>query len=155
MHSWQGVVLQLGIWAKCEQLLAVKTNISCYKTFTWKPSKLDWHSCMTKQWKKDLRFGTWNFWSLYFAGSHAATTRKLALKKLYLMGVQQVSWGQEFAPVQTGPGAHPVSCTMGTRYFPGVKCGQGMLLTTHPLLSPRFWKCRAILLPSSGPQPDQ
>jgi hypothetical protein len=26
-----------------------------------------------------------------------------------------------FAPVQTGPGAHPVSCTMGTGYFPGVK----------------------------------
>jgi len=30
------------------------------------------------------------------------------------------------APVQTGPGAHPASCTMGTRSFPGVKqlgCG--------------------------------
>jgi hypothetical protein len=26
-----------------------------------------------------------------------------------------------FAPVQTGPGAHPASCTMGTGYFPGVK----------------------------------
>jgi hypothetical protein len=25
------------------------------------------------------------------------------------------------APVQTGPGAHPASCTMGTGYFPGVK----------------------------------
>ena len=25
------------------------------------------------------------------------------------------------APVQTGPGAHPVSCTMGTGSFPGVK----------------------------------
>ena len=23
------------------------------------------------------------------------------------------------APVQTGPGAHPASCTMGTRLFPG------------------------------------
>jgi hypothetical protein len=26
-----------------------------------------------------------------------------------------------FAHVKTGPGAHPASCTMGTRSFPGVK----------------------------------
>jgi hypothetical protein len=25
------------------------------------------------------------------------------------------------APVQTGPGAHPASCTMGNESFPGVK----------------------------------
>ena len=25
------------------------------------------------------------------------------------------------APLQTGPGAHPVSCTMGTGSYPGVK----------------------------------
>jgi len=43
---------------------------------------------------------------------------------------------------------------MGTRSFPGVKCcGQGMLLTTHPLLVPRSWKSRAVPLPPSGPQP--
>ena len=31
-------------------------------------------------------------------------------------------WGATFsAPVQTGPGAHPASCTMGTGSFPGVK----------------------------------
>ena len=31
-------------------------------------------------------------------------------------------WGARFsAPVQTGPGAHPASCTMGTGSFPGVK----------------------------------
>ena len=28
-------------------------------------------------------------------------------------------WGRDFTPVQTGPGAHPVSCNMGTRSFPG------------------------------------
>ena len=32
--------------------------------------------------------------------------------------------------------------------FPGVKCGRGMLLTTHPLLVPRSWKSRAIPLPT-------
>jgi len=31
-------------------------------------------------------------------------------------------WGARFsAPVQTGPGAHPASFTMGTGSFPGVK----------------------------------
>jgi hypothetical protein len=29
------------------------------------------------------------------------------------------------APVQTGPGAHPASCIMGTASFPGVKIGGG------------------------------
>jgi len=56
--------------------------------------------------------------------------------------------GSNFPPIQTGPGAHPASCKMGTGSFPGVKCGQGVLLTTHPLLVPRSWKSRAIPLPT-------
>ena len=36
------------------------------------------------------------------------------------------------APVQTGPGAHPVSCTMGTGSFLGVKSGRGVTLTPSP-----------------------
>ena len=31
---------------------------------------------------------------------------------------------------------------------PGVNCGRGVLLTTHPLLVPRSWKSRAIPLPT-------
>jgi len=42
------------------------------------------------------------------------------------------------APVQTGPGAHPASCAMGTGSFPGVKSGRGVTLTPHPLLVPYF-----------------
>jgi len=57
-------------------------------------------------------------------------------------------WGRDFLPVQTGPGAHSASCKMGTGSFPGVKCGQGVLLTTHPLLVPRSCKSRAIPLPT-------
>jgi len=57
-------------------------------------------------------------------------------------------WGRDFPPVQIGPGAHPVSCKMGTGSFPGVKCGRDVLLTTHPLLVPRSWKSRAILVPT-------
>ena len=30
-------------------------------------------------------------------------------------------WRRDFRTFQTGPGAHPTSCTMGTRSFPGVK----------------------------------
>ena len=37
---------------------------------------------------------------------------------------------------------------MGTGSFPGIKCGRGVLLTTHPLLQPRSWKSRAIPLPT-------
>ena len=55
--------------------------------------------------------------------------------------------GRDFPPVQTGPGAHPASCTMGTGSFPVVKCGRGVLLTTHPLLVPRSWKSRATCIP--------
>jgi len=29
---------------------------------------------------------------------------------------------------------------MGTGSFPGVRCGRGVLLTTHPHLAPRSWK---------------
>ena len=57
-------------------------------------------------------------------------------------------WGRDFPPIQTGAGAHPSSCTMGTGSFLGVKCGRGVLLTTHPLLVPRSWKSRAIPLPT-------
>jgi len=52
------------------------------------------------------------------------------------------------APVQTGPGAHPASCTMGTGSFLGVKCGRGVLLTTHHLPVPRSWNSKAIPLPT-------
>jgi len=58
--------------------------------------------------------------------------------------------GRDYPPVQTGPGAHPASCTMGTGSFPGVQCGRSVLLTTHTLLVPRSCKSRAIPLPPLG-----
>jgi hypothetical protein len=40
--------------------------------------------------------------------------------------------------VQTGSGAHPASCTMGTGVLsPGVKRGRSVMLTTHPYLVTR------------------
>ena len=57
--------------------------------------------------------------------------------------------GRDFPPVQTGPGAHPASCTMGTWSFPGANYGRDVLLTTPPpLLVPWSWKSTAIPLPT-------
>jgi len=53
--------------------------------------------------------------------------------------------------VQTGPGAHPASCKMGTRSFMGVKCGWSVLLTTHPLLVHSHGRVELYLYPPSGP----
>ena len=50
------------------------------------------------------------------------------------------------APVQTGLGAHLASCTMGNGSFLGVKSGQAVTLTPHPLLVPWSRKSRAIPL---------
>ena len=49
-----------------------------------------------------------------------------------------------FAPVRTGPGAHPTSCTMGTGSFPGLESGRGVILTPHPPLVPWSRNSRAI-----------
>ena len=49
--------------------------------------------------------------------------------------------GREFsAPVQTGPGAHPASRTVGTGSFPGVKSGRRVTLIPHPFLVPLVMK---------------
>jgi len=60
--------------------------------------------------------------------------------------------GSKFsAPVQTGPGAHPASCKMGTGSFPGVNSGRGVTLTLHPLLVPLVMKeLRYTSTPSMG-----
>ena len=55
--------------------------------------------------------------------------------------------GERFsAPVQTGPGAHPASCTMRTGSFPRVKSDLVVTLTHHPLLVPWSRRSRAIPL---------
>ena len=50
------------------------------------------------------------------------------------------------APVQTSPGSHPASCTMGTGSFTAVNCSRGVLLTLHALLVLWSRKSRAIPL---------
>jgi hypothetical protein len=56
-------------------------------------------------------------------------------------GVRSPTEAEDFSSspcVQTGSGAHPAYCPMGTAgSFPGVKRGRGVTLTTHPHLVPR------------------
>jgi hypothetical protein len=71
-------------------------------------------------------------------------------------GIESRSGVRFSAPVQTGPGAQPTSCTMGTKSFLGVNSSRGMMLTPHPLLVPWSRKGRAIpLLPLWAIQPVQ
>jgi DNA-binding transcriptional LysR family regulator len=65
-------------------------------------------------------------------------------------------WTRFSAPVQTGPGAHPASCAMGTGSFQRVKSGRGVTLAPHPLLVPWSRKGTAIpLLPIWAVRPVQ
>jgi len=60
-------------------------------------------------------------------------------------GDQIPVWARFSAPVQTGLGALPASCTMGTGSFPGVKSGRGVTMTPHPLLV--VWSRKSIAIP--------
>ena len=55
-------------------------------------------------------------------------------------------------PVQSEPGAHPACCKMGIVSLPGVKCGRGVLLNTHPLLVFGHGTVELYLYPPSGPR---
>jgi len=44
----------------------------------------------SKQWKRGMRFGTWNVRSLYRSGSLRTVTRESARYKLGLVGIKEV-----------------------------------------------------------------
>jgi hypothetical protein len=51
-------------------------------------------------------------------------------------GIESRFRARFFAPVQTGPGAHPAPCKIGSGSLPGLKNGRGVTLTPHRLLVP-------------------
>ena len=56
-------------------------------------------------------------------------------------GIEAWWWARFSAPVQTGPGAHPTSCTVGTGSFPGIKRpGRGADHPPPPHLSAEVMK---------------
>jgi hypothetical protein len=63
--------------------------------------------------------------------------KNIQVQYLYAYGLDgpgiESRWRARFsAPVQTGPEAHPASCTIGTGSFPGVKCGRVVTLPLIP-----------------------
>jgi len=56
-------------------------------------------------------------------------------------------WGTRFSARLYRPWGPPILLQNWYRVFPGVKCGRGVLLTTHPLLVPWSWKSRVVPLP--------
>jgi hypothetical protein len=55
--------------------------------------ELDGFLARPRQWKMDMRFGTWKVRSLYRAGSSQKTlVSKLAKYKFDLLSVQEVRW---------------------------------------------------------------
>jgi hypothetical protein len=71
-----------------------------------------------------------------------------------VIGIRSPAEAKDFSSsfcVQTGSGAHPVSCTTGTGgSFPGAKRGRGVTLTTNPHLVPRSRMSRSYI--SSHPK---
>jgi len=67
-------------------------------------------------------------WGLFFVGA-GSLSRYSDWLRAGRSG-DRIQVGARFsAPVQTGPGAHPASCTMGIGSFPGVKSGRSVTLT--------------------------
>jgi hypothetical protein len=81
------VVLQLGGWAWGKQLTS--KEVICYEMFQ---SASDGNDSLarTKQWKKDMRLGTWNIRSLCRVGAIKPVVGELEKYKLDLVGVQEV-----------------------------------------------------------------
>jgi hypothetical protein len=100
-----------------------------YRNFTIEPSSIS------------LRYST-----LGSRGSSGSIVSDYELDNRAI-GVRSQAGAKDFSSnlcVQTGSGAHPASCTMGTGGpFPGVKRGRGVMLTTHPHLVPRSWMSRS------------
>jgi hypothetical protein len=57
-------------------------------------------------------------------------------------------WRRDFPRLSIRPWSPLSLLYNGYRVFPGVNCGRGVLLTTHPLRVPRSWKNKAIPLPT-------
>jgi hypothetical protein len=73
---------------------------------------------------------------IYEPGSSVSTVSGYGLDD-QAIGVRSPAGAKDFSSslcVQTGSGAHPASCPMGTGgTFPGAKRGLGVTLTSHPI----------------------
>ena len=59
-------------------------------------------------------------WSYYY-DKHPGSSVGIATELRAARSGIESRWGRDFSPVQTGSGAHPASCTVGTGYFLGLR----------------------------------
>jgi hypothetical protein len=111
--------------------------------------KRNWHLCGIKTIPLTLTLTT----GLVEPDSSVSTVSDHGLDDRAI-GVRSSAEAKDFSSnlcVQTGSGAHPASCKMGTGGpFPGAERGRGVTLTTHPHLVSRSRMSRSYI--SSPPQ---
>jgi hypothetical protein len=93
-YNRQGVVLQLGILLEVLATLH-SNNLQCSATFhnssTWTDP---W--ARGKEWKTDMRFGSWNVKRLYRANYLMSVAKELVKFRLDLVGVYYVRWEKRY-----------------------------------------------------------
>ena len=131
-----------GFWCKCHTNGAHSSD--CPRT--WQNSGRGWQMWLSNKWGKFEGASYYSLCEPEFS-SIIHTRGKGSVVSWYNDWLRagrsrdRILVGARFSePVQTGPGAHPASCTMGTRSFPGVKSGRDETLTPHPLLVPLVMK---------------
>ena len=112
------------------------------------------------QWKRDIRFDTWDVRSLYRSGSLTTVARELARRKLDLVGVQEVRWDKD-CTARAGSynsfyGIENENNQSGTGFFvhhrtvPAVKTGE-FVSDSVPYIFLRGRWCNIIVLNAHAP----
>jgi len=147
------------LWCLCvpySQFLPASQSISQSVSLLWclcvryshllSTPTCSWH-CRTCIGRSEVSFFIFNWISSRRATKYCwCQLKSLILVELTSAGIHSTPCVLQRAEFTTE--FHEASCKMGTGSFPGVKCGRGVLLTTHPLLVLLSWKSRAIPLPT-------
>jgi hypothetical protein len=138
-------------WGQTYSARCVSILCNLWETWTtFAPAVTEWHTHtqITRQyWEFEWRkLRTWNANNKLYSGTIDHVVKSgwrfcgncfgylLRFLRAWRSG-DRIPVGARFsAPVQTGPGAQPASCTMGTGPFPGVESGRGVTMIPHPLL---------------------
>jgi len=96
------------------------------------------HKCLASSYNKFkdrhlfLKFIFLEYFSKFFGRCEPGSSVGIATELRAGRSGIESRWRQDFPPVQTGPGAHPASCKMGTVSFPGGKVRSGRTADHSP-----------------------